>query len=244
MLKCSDYEELEVICNDQYYEILSYFPITCNKMQTLYDVCQDMNNIDAYANQSLPFDIPGHPNICALKVYGDGNCFARSLSYIAYGCQDHYVEMRARVTMELVVHKETYLNPDYLLRGTSSKKNLAETYATYVEEYKGERVKGRPDVVEKLYKTSVFMFRKSGVFASMFEMCAGSTVLCINLFSVYPMMGYNVRADMHRLVVPRAENPSGIGYIMWTNTNQLSAKDWAPNHLVPVFDLNTRRDRC
>ena len=48
---------------------------------------------------------------------GDGNCLHRTGSLLAYGTEDHREEVQVKIIVDQILHKEKYLDPDFLSRG-------------------------------------------------------------------------------------------------------------------------------
>ena len=69
-----------------------------------------------------------------VNVDGYGDCLPRSTSLLVYGTQNHPVEMRARIVVELVTNEALYLDTD-LSNGTHVSKDLAQAYAPSVNFY-------------------------------------------------------------------------------------------------------------
>lgn len=63
--------------------------------------------VDAAAQDLYPSD---GPYLTPISIYGDGNCLPRCGSLLAYGTEERHLEMRARIVLELAVHKSHYLN--------------------------------------------------------------------------------------------------------------------------------------
>lgn len=59
-----------------------------------------------------PFDAP--KGLTPVKVYGDENCFNRSISLSLFGCEKHYGEMQVRTLFELVHNEKWYSNAEVL----------------------------------------------------------------------------------------------------------------------------------
>ena len=242
MKVCQSYQELQALCVVAYNEAKDY-PFEGNKNQTLYEVVPFEDDIDHYATKTLPFDIPGQPILIAKKIYGDGNCLARCGSILAFNHEQAYTEVRCRIVIGMCLNQQNYLDPEYLALGHESRKDYHEKYAMMTEQFMGEQVKGNLEVVRQLYQKSVFAFRKNGAYAGMWELHAMSDALCINIFSVYPMFGFNVRNECHRLIMPHQPS-TGMSYIMWSDlTEEQNPLKWHPNHFVVLLDMNERRDR-
>jgi hypothetical protein len=50
-------------------------------------------------------------------VEGDGNCLPRSASVACFGTKTAHEEIRTRIGIEMALHKEQYINNDYINRG-------------------------------------------------------------------------------------------------------------------------------
>ena len=83
----------------------------------------------------IPGDIPQglHP----ATIQGDGNCLPRSASLIAYGTEDHYVEMKESKVFEMMRNKKLYLDKKYLKSGMNPDGNIdvENTFAAYGYEF-------------------------------------------------------------------------------------------------------------
>lgn len=65
---------------------------------------------DYYCLTLYPFDAP--KGLTPVKVYGDENCFNRSISLSLFGCEKHYGEMQVRTLFELVHNEKWYSNAE------------------------------------------------------------------------------------------------------------------------------------
>ena len=52
----------------------------------------EIENLDLTALHHIPNNAPR--NVGPIQIKGDGNCFPRTISYILYKSQDHYMEIR------------------------------------------------------------------------------------------------------------------------------------------------------
>ena len=75
----------------------------------------EMENLDLVALHHVPNDAPR--NVSPIQIEGDGNCFPRSISYILYKSQNHYMEVRTRIIYETVKNCDKYLDDFYVSRG-------------------------------------------------------------------------------------------------------------------------------
>jgi hypothetical protein len=77
--------------------------------------------IDKNSITLVPGDIP--KSLYPATIQADGNCLLRSASLLAYGTEDHYVEMRERIVCEMVQNEELYLDNTYLEGGMNPNGN-------------------------------------------------------------------------------------------------------------------------
>ena len=53
----------------------------------------------------IPNDMPKGQALIPMKVLADGNCLSRAGSVLAFGDEVHHTQMRARICMELAIHR-------------------------------------------------------------------------------------------------------------------------------------------
>ena len=71
-------------------------------------------------------------------TFGDGNCFARCLSYLVYKCEERHLEMWMRFLFEGVIHEDSYIDGKYLVKGHDGCANpctIVEKHASYSSIY-------------------------------------------------------------------------------------------------------------
>ncbi|XP_070178222.1 vertnin-like [Littorina saxatilis] len=185
--------------------------------------------VDAISKDLYPSD---GPNFTPFSIYGDGNCLPRCCSLLAYGTEEHHLEMRVRIVIELAVNKAHYLSYP-----------VARFCAQYSDQYHGEVLSDL--AVERIYEAEIFDACRPGTYMGFWQMLAVSSVLQVSLWSVYPQYGgYTVRHHLHQIITPRtapmeAGQPIVHG-IMWTHTQgkHLPASQWSPNHFVVCLPTN------
>ena len=64
--------------------------------------------VDDVARCLMPEDAP--ERYFPVCVKADGNCFPRALSLLLFGTEDHHLELRCRIVMELALNEDLYLN--------------------------------------------------------------------------------------------------------------------------------------
>ena len=84
----------------------------------------DKSRID-YVAHHLPTDAPD--GYAPVSIFGDGNCFPRTCSYLVAKHQERYTEFRVWIIYELVLHKNMYLNDEYVSKGTSVVRHRGNT---------------------------------------------------------------------------------------------------------------------
>ena len=237
MQSCKNYVDLTILCES----IVNPHQISLSDINIYEQLSEE--DLDRYSNRILPCDIPNHPLLFAKKIYGDGNCLARCGSMLAFGTEEHFVELKVRMIVELVQNEQLYLDNDYLKVGHHDRSNYAKNFAMCSPQVGRETLVDDSDI-RLVFQREVFEYRKPGVYAGMWQLFALSNVLKTNLFSAYPMgYGYNVRGDYHRMIIPHTDS-SSIVYIMWTSLGgELDPKKWSPNHFITLLDVNPNRPR-
>jgi hypothetical protein len=195
--------------------------------------------LDEVSNDILPRDIPGAVGKLAVTIFGDGNCLPRCGSMFAYGCEVQHLEIRLRIAVEMIQHRDLYLNSDYLARGhpLPNSDMLPQRFAQYSEVYRGEVLTSA--AVERIYNKEIQLILKAGGFMGIWQLFAMASVLKAPIFVVYPELGnQSVRDDLHRMILPRDMNSRSPRFIMWTNhRDDMVSKHWVPNHFVILLPL-------
>ncbi|XP_060573349.1 LOW QUALITY PROTEIN: uncharacterized protein LOC132731228 [Ruditapes philippinarum] len=171
-------------------------------------------------------------------VQGDGNCLPRSGSILSFGDEDHHTEIRCRIVIEMVTNIDLYLSDEHLKNGTvlveKEARQLVKTYAMFSEHY----IPGTRLVPRTIFKKEVMEACKDKTYMGIWHIFALSSVLHCQLFSMYPQLGSELYSTtLNRLIIPKQDDGSGIGNIMWSSTRQdMTASNWIPNHFVPVVN--------
>ena len=111
----------------------------------------DRDRLDLVALHYKPADAPQDFNPC--KIYGNGNCFPRTLSFICFHNENMHMEMRVRLVYEGVLNAKYYLNNRYLYKGLNivyRRAGPCKQLAMYSSAYTGQE---EVDVVT-IYKNS------------------------------------------------------------------------------------------
>ncbi|KAK6187257.1 hypothetical protein SNE40_005323 [Patella caerulea] len=198
--------------------------------------------MDVDAMEILPNDIPDDRILYPCIVKADGNCLPSSGSVFSHGHINATAELRVRILSELVLYEDMYLDTLFLERGTFTNKkspHLPKVYAQYSDAF-NPGTSLNIDRIKEIFRSEVLSIRKNRSFMGIWQIHALSSVLGVKLFSVYPQLGNaNVRADLHRLILPRVQTCLGTVYIMWTSTRcDMVNKHWVPNHFVAVLPVS------
>jgi hypothetical protein len=202
--------------------------------------------VDATALSLLPTDIPSvQPLSFPIVIEGDGNCLSRCGSILAYGSPAYHMDIRLRIAVELILHRELYLQTDYLSRGLPDGQVLtAKCVAQFSDEYQGQKL-DKP-TVEKILQAEIHQVLKPKEYMGLWQLMALASVLKQPITSVYPMRGNpSVRRDMHRVILPREALPlskQAPACIMWTSArNDMNERNWVPNHFCLVLPMLCQR---
>ena len=101
-----------------------------------------------------------------------GNCFTRTISVISCGNETKHEEIRARLCVEGVKHKEFYLDNDYLNLDGKFEANLTEYLAIVSEAYnKVDTTDWNKETIEKIYEQEVLSLAMPGQYVADISGC-------------------------------------------------------------------------
>lgn len=175
-------------------------------------------------------------NLYPVQTYGDGNCFLRSLSILIYGNQYHFQELRGRITYEGIIHKNYYLNNEYLSFGAVKTYNI--DLATVIAQYSGKYI-SKDCLTADVYKEEMLDVAKNASYCGLWQYFQASNVLDRPIASIYPIDGC-VRVDLDRMVYPWTWTNGPVEIcpkaycIMWTTLDNRSK---VANHFVPLLRM-------
>jgi hypothetical protein len=198
---------------------------------------------DHSALQTMPNDIPvGETSSVPIVIEGDGNCIPRVGSILAHGNAEKHLEMRLQIAVELILHKESYLDEAYLSRGLPSDQKLPPARVGVISG-SFSSVDVDTDDVNELYLKEIHEVLKPGVFMGGWQLFALASVLNCVIFSAYPKLGNpDYRRDLHRFIWPR-ENDNTVWrtpVILWSsNRKDMVEEYWIANHVSLVLPFIT-----
>ena len=88
----------------------------------------------------IPKDFTNPTDLLPINVNADGDFLPHSGSLLTYDTQTHNNEIRARLAIELAIHKNLYLDEAHLQKGITiyspkQRRSLPTTYAIYSDLY-------------------------------------------------------------------------------------------------------------
>ena len=98
--------------------------------------CKLGQEVDEVSMDLAPGDLTGNIKF-PIKIIGDGNCLPRCGSMLAFKNEDHHLEIRVRIVLELALNETVYMNNDYLRRGIIGKGQITNSYAMYRDQCTG-----------------------------------------------------------------------------------------------------------
>ena len=189
--------------------------------------------VDKMALAQLPKDLSSF--LYPVMIEADGNCLSRCGSVLAYGTEAHHIDVRLRIAVELIRHKEYYLSDKHF----EGRHFQAEAIARLSDKCKQHNIV--PDELERIYQAEVHQTLKVNEYMGMWQLMALSSVLGIALFSVYPPFGPEAhRQTLHRCILPRtASEPVDIAYVMWCSTREdMQPEYWVANHFTLLLPMD------
>lgn len=233
------YEDLEILCRNEFTNMPPMDTGCIMNVRAQYDV------LDRNALLWVPYDSPISAPF-TINTTGDGSCFLHAASRLAYGNENHVVEMRVRLIMEAVLHREWYCSHYNLAIGLPSFQptNIASTLVELYGFTSGifnevpEDVRSSPEAV---YVVDVMNYRLRNMEAGGWQFHFLASVLERPVLSLYPNMradgareGYaQIRDSLNRIIYPRQlqDRSKNYGAIMWCGS---SHEVKTPNHFVAI----------
>ena len=197
--------------------------------------------MDGLAQSLIPEDVPLLPHVSfPVLIEADGNCLARVGSLAAYGSEEHHLDIRLRIGLELINHRDLYLDEKYLSRGLAEGTMNAATIAQYSKSYIARRLS--MGEIRDCYQADLSEVLTPGAFMGLWALFALASVLGMPIQSIYPKKGsLSVREHIDRLIMPRRQLRDKTQFIMWTSTrNDMAKGHWQPNHFSLVLPLSIR----
>ena len=212
-----------------------------------FEISMDSCNleIDTNAVDNVPEVIAGDPFLIPAVVHAYGDCLPHCGSVYAFQNANHPLEIRARIIIELAIHKALYLDANHLRKGvttTDKQASLLPTTYTMMSDIYFPGTKMTRAVIEEVFAQELQSIATRLVYMGIWQLFGLASVLKRKLRSVYPMKGNPlIRIDLNIILHPRIEtNTSPVATIMWTTTRaDMQNINWVSNHFVPLVPLKS-----
>ena len=201
---------------------------TCMSLQSPKDL------LILYPCLSCPPDVP--PRHFPVWVLGDGNCLPRTLSILAFGHPENFVEMRVRIVVELTINIARYVSPVYLASGSSA--NGARLLEYLMQDVEIPCSEGLTPL--QVLQAEIVNVCKPSTDFNMWGVYAVANILKVPVTSVHPDKGEAYkRMIAKRTIRPTQDHADTPCYIMWTSHRaDMTDEWWSANHFVPLLPLH------
>ena len=209
-------------------------------MQINQTVVKLKKQVDCTALHQLPLDVPD-TDMYPVLIEADGNCLSRAGSVLAYGTEENHMDVRLRIAIELIQHRDHYLDVVNLSRGLPrgvflKPKDVVEMFA---DDFRGDI---SDEEVDRLFRREVHDTLKLSSYFGLWGVMALASVLGVRIYSVYPDLGpKSTREKLHRWIYPREMRNPKPAYIMWTSHREdMLAEHWVANHFSVLLPISQR----
>ncbi|XP_067029842.1 uncharacterized protein [Acropora muricata] len=195
------------------------------------DIDFSSNKIDTYSQKLVP--VTKASAYRALKTTGDGNCFFRAASILAFGHQGKHEEMRLRTVVELATNSEFYL------QDKDNERRIVAQEQVFIQSSEQNSVKIDRNILKTEFETDVLTTASLSTRASDWHLQALGTVLNRQVQSVFPECGRaEAREYYDAPFCPRRYDPEkDCVTIMWTRTGG-DTTPFIPNHFIPLISVD------
>ncbi|XP_075995998.1 vertnin [Genypterus blacodes] len=198
--------------------------------------CQDFpkwTGIDDTARSLCPLDAPR--DLLPLNCQGDGDHLFDAASLLLVGNTSLSLELQVRTVVEMVLWKRYYLS------GMIDSKMMLQAVRFGLCAEESEEMLNLPtSVLEAIFDADAKASCFPGSYANMWHVYALSTVLQVNIYSIYPMFNLKIRPYFNRMIRPRTwpkdRDPVTL-HIMWSGELQ-SGCVFRPNHFVALVQTH------
>jgi len=192
--------------------------------ETIYEEW-DYNQRDNEAMKLIPEKYADH--VC-IRSTANGNCFFNSASLIIYGHEEHHIQLRLAVIIELMANADYYLQQKIFEQDILYRDEALITNMEKVDTFKKSQE----------YIAELRLMCKPHSWCSMVAFFGLASVLHRPVESLFPNTGSEFMNRIYNCVIMPRQNPHYYPpcIIMWSS---LSATDFQnsgkSNHFVPVF---------
>ena len=195
------------------------------------DIDFSSNEVDTYSQRLLP--VTKASAYLPLKTTGDGNCFFRAASILAFGHQGKHEEMRLRTVVELATNSEFYL------QDKDNERRIVAQEQVFIQSSEKNSVKIDRNILKTEFETDVLTTASLSTRASDWHLQALGAVLNRQVQSVFPECGRaEAREYYDAPFCPRLYDPEkDCVTIMWTRTGG-DTTPFIPNHFIPLIPVD------
>ncbi|XP_067049587.1 uncharacterized protein [Acropora muricata] len=195
------------------------------------DIDFSSNKIDTYSQKLVP--VTKASSYRALKTTGDGNCFFRAASILAFGHEGKHEEMRLRTVVELATNSEFYL------QDKDNERRIVAQEQVFIQSSEQNSVKIDRNILKTEFETDVLTTASLSTRASDWHLQALGTVLNRQVQSVFPECGRaKAREYYDAPFYPRRyDREKDCVTIMWTRTGG-DTTPFIPNHFIPLISVD------
>ena len=186
------------------------------------------NQVDPISEQLYPNDAP--KNLKPIQVFGDGNCFYRSLSILVCGHDQFYKEMLARTICEMVSNVKLYTESDTFSKMSEAPISIQYLYQTSMQT---ECIVNGDNL--KTLKNDIIMSCKDGQYSSLLHVFVAANLLgrpIVTIFPNAPNPCINRGIHNQRIAPLSHDTDREAIHVMWTHISNTDMVGWAPNHFV------------
>ncbi|XP_041660403.1 vertnin [Cheilinus undulatus] len=193
----------------------------------------DWAGVDDIAHGLYPADAP--KGLLPLKCKGEGNLLFDAVSMLLVGNTGLSLELQVRTVVEMVLWKRYYLS------GMIDSKMMLQAVRFSLCADESEDMLNLPaSVLEAIFDADVKASCFPGSYANMWHVYALSSVLQLNIYSIYPMFNPKIRPYFNRVIRPRTWpkdfDPFTL-HVMWSGDLQ-SESLFRPNHFVALVQTS------
>ncbi|XP_008396625.1 vertnin [Poecilia reticulata] len=194
--------------------------------------CQDFaewTHVDKAARALYPADAPR--GLLPLSCNGEGNLLFDAISTLLVGNTGLSLELQVRTVVEMALWKRYYLS------GMIDSKMMLQAVRFSLSAEESEDMLNLPvAVLEAIFDADVKASCFPGSYANMWHVYALSSVLRLNIYSIYPMFNLKIRPYFNRLIRPRTwseDSELQTIHIMWSGDMQ-SETLFRPKYFVSL----------
>ena len=220
------FEQLSSLSKEVKPAINSKFSLKVKKL-TIQNV---QGELDTRAAALYPEDGPS--GLFSVKVGTDGNCCPRALSVLAYGKEDHHVEMRCRLVVEMASDEEKYLTP-------SNWELDQESLTTLASISDGISNDLSPAGIKSTFRQEILSCIQMEVYMGLRQLFAAAEVLNCPIDVIYPVRGWEVLHRMHHKKIQplRICSSPQVHLMRSSSTQDQTSEHWTANHILPLLPI-------